>query len=156
MSAVVRTLTVVAVAAVVGSLQGGLAGTSGSRAKLQLRPTSVGTILVNGRGYTLYAFAKDRRNEDACARLRGCLSVWPALTTGARPVAGRSVRSSLIGTIALNPGVRQITYAGHPLYTYVADIGPGETTYVNIPQFGGRWPAMDAAGHEVKSAPRSR
>jgi len=147
MSAVMRTLTVVAV---VASLPGGHAGASGSHAKLQLRKTNVGTILVNGRGYTLYAFAKDRRNKDACARLRGCLSVWPALTTAGRPAAGRGVRSSLIGTIALSAGVRQVTYAGHPLYTYIADIGPGETTYVNIPQFGGRWPAMDAAGDEVK------
>lgn len=78
------------------------------------------------------------------SRVGGCLR------TAGRPVAGRGVRSSLIGTIALSAGLRQVTYAGHPLYTYIADIGPGEITYVNIPQFGGLWPAMDAAGHEVK------
>jgi predicted lipoprotein with Yx(FWY)xxD motif len=87
-----RTLTLVAVAVVVALLPGGLAGASGRHAKLQLRKTTVGTILVNGRGYTLYAFAKDRRDKDACAKLRGCLSVWPALTTAGRPAAGRGVR----------------------------------------------------------------
>jgi hypothetical protein len=43
-----------------------------------------------------------------------------------------------------------VTYAGHPLYRYIADTGPGQTSYINILQFGGRWPAVNGAGHEVK------
>jgi predicted lipoprotein with Yx(FWY)xxD motif len=121
-----------------------------ARAKLGLRKTSVGSILVNSRGFTLYAFTRDGRNRDACARIPRCLAVWPAVTTSGTPVAGKGVRSALIGTIALKGGRRQVTYAGHPLYTYIADSGPGQTSYVNILQFGGRWPAVDAAGHEVK------
>ena len=121
-----------------------------ARAKLSLRHTRVGAILVNSRGFTLYAFSRDTKNKDACQKIKQCLKVWPALATGGRPVAGSGVRQSLIGTIRLASGARQVTYAGHPLYTYIADTGPGSTFYVNIFQFGGYWPAVNAAGREVK------
>jgi predicted lipoprotein with Yx(FWY)xxD motif len=76
--------------------------------------------------------------------------VWPALTTGGRPVAGRGVRQGLIGTIRLRSGAKQVTYNGHPLYTYIGDASPGQTYYVNFFQFNGFWPAVNAAGHEVR------
>ena len=126
------------------------AGASGRQARLQLRNTKLGTILVNGRGFTLYAFTKDSRNVDACVKIKGCLGAWPALTTVAKPIAGSGVEASLIGTINVKGVGRQVTYAGHPLYTYVGDRGPGSTFYVNILQFRGRWPALNAAGQEVK------
>jgi predicted lipoprotein with Yx(FWY)xxD motif len=137
--------TLAAVALAVGSAAG-----AAPRAKLQLRKTSAGTILVNSRGYTLYAFTTDRRNYDSCDKRPGCLTAWPAVTTGGRAIAGRGVKASLIGTITLKDGTRQVTYAGRPLYTYIADRGPGQTSFINILQFGGRWPAVNAAGREVK------
>jgi predicted lipoprotein with Yx(FWY)xxD motif len=127
-----------------------LANASAVRAKLQLRHTSVGTILVNSRGFTLYAFSRDARNKDACQKIKHCLKIWPALATSGKPIAGRGVHQSLIGTIRLASGARQVTYAGHPLYTYIADTAPGQTFYVNIFQFGGFWPAVNGAGHELK------
>ena len=60
------------------------------------------------------------------------------------------MRRSLLGTIKLPNGARQVTYAGHPLYTYIGDSGPGDTSYVGVSQFGGRWFALTAAGHIVK------
>jgi predicted lipoprotein with Yx(FWY)xxD motif len=143
-------LTFTALGALVIALSAGVAGAGGRQAKLQLRHTSVGTILVNGSGFTVYAFTRDGRNRDACVKISHCLSTWPAVTTSGTPVAGRGVMSRLIGTITLRPGVKQVTYAGHPLYTYVGDSGPGQTFYVNLFQFGGRWPAVNAAGKEVK------
>jgi predicted lipoprotein with Yx(FWY)xxD motif len=56
----------------------------------------------------------------------------------------------LIGTIRLANGKKQVTYAGHPLYTYVGDSAPGQTYYVNFFQFGGYWPAVNASGRELK------
>jgi len=116
---------------------------------LQLRRTSIGTILVDASGYTLYAFSKDGRNHDVCAREIACLAVWPALVSS-HPTAGAGVKRRLIGTIRVTGVGRQVTYAGHPLYTYDGDDQPGETAYVNTFQSGGYWPALDAAGHEVK------
>jgi predicted lipoprotein with Yx(FWY)xxD motif len=107
-------------------------------------------ILVNSRGFTIYAFTRDGRNSDNCARVSGCLSVWPPVTSSGTAIAGRGVNPRLIGAITLRNGIKQVTYAGRPLYTYVADSGPGQTFYVNVSQFGGRWPAVNAAGNEVK------
>jgi predicted lipoprotein with Yx(FWY)xxD motif len=76
--------------------------------------------------------------------------VWPPVTTSGRAVAGPGIKRRLIGSISLGHGVRQVTYAGHPLYTYIADGGPGDTSYVGFNQFGGRWFALNAGGHAVK------
>jgi predicted lipoprotein with Yx(FWY)xxD motif len=142
-------LATVAAAAVAAVLAGpAAAGTSPTT--LKLKKTSVGTILVNGHGFTVYAFTKDGRNRDACAAISGCLSIWPVVGGSVRPILGRGVKRSLVGTTTLKGGKKQLTYGGHPLYTYVADSGPGQTSYVNFLQFGGRWPAVNAAGREVK------
>jgi predicted lipoprotein with Yx(FWY)xxD motif len=145
-----RSLSVLAVVAVLAGGVAELPDARGHSAVLKLRKTRVGTILVDGRGFTLYAFTKDRPGVDACAQVRDCLRVWPALTTSGPPVAGPGVKRSLIGTIKLRSGATQVTYGGHPLYGYVADRAPGQTYYVNITEFGARWPAVDANGHEVK------
>ena len=145
-----RILILAAAIAAVAPATPGLAHAHGSSATLQLRKTSVGTILVDTRGFTLYAFTRDGRGKDMCATIGGCLSVWPLVSTGGKAIAGRGIASSLIGSIALKGGARQITYAGHPLYTYSADSGPGQTSYVNVSQFGGRWPALNGVGQEVK------
>ncbi len=107
-------------------------------------------MIVNGRGRTAYEFTRDRRNRDACAIISGCLSVWPPLTVKGSPVAGPGLKRSLLGTIRLAGGVRQVTYAGHPLYTYAFDTGPGQTGYVGAPEFGGVWYAISAAGKTVR------
>jgi predicted lipoprotein with Yx(FWY)xxD motif len=141
-------LIAVGAAAVIAALAAGPASAAGST--LKLRKASVGTILVNGRGFTVYAFTKDGRNRDACAAISGCLSVWPVVSGASRPTLGPGVKRSLVGTITVKGGKKQLTYGGHPLYTYIGDSGPGQTSYVNFLQFGGRWPAVNAAGHLVK------
>jgi predicted lipoprotein with Yx(FWY)xxD motif len=132
----------------IGSLAGG-AALGGPRPTLQLHRTHKGVILVDRAGYTLYSFSRDSRNHDACAEVSGCLYVWPALVSG-HPTAGPGVKRHLIGTIKV-PGVgRQVTYAGHPLYTYVGDSRPAETANINIYQSGGYWPAIRASGAAVR------
>jgi predicted lipoprotein with Yx(FWY)xxD motif len=118
-------------------------------AKLQLRHTALGSILVNRGGHTVFVFTRDSRNRDRCAPLAGCTGIWPLVTTGGRPALGPGVKRSLVGTIKVD-GARQVTYAGHPLYTYIGDAGPGDTSYVGQSQFGGKWFALNAAGHVVK------
>jgi predicted lipoprotein with Yx(FWY)xxD motif len=142
-------IAMAAVAAVVPALAG-MASAGGTRAKLQLRQTSKGKIIVNSGGFTIYAFTRDGRNKDNCVKINGCAGVWPLVATSGKPIAGPGVKSSLIGTIRPKPGVVQVTYAGHPLYTYTLDSRPGQTFYVGITQFGGSWPALNASGHEVK------
>ena len=126
------------------------AGMAPRSTKVQIRHTTIGTVLVNGRGLTLYVFTRDSRKADRCVAISGCTGVWPVLKTGAKPSAGPGVKRTLLGTIKLRNGTQQVTYAGHPLYTYIADSGPGETDYVGTPEFGGRWYALSPAGRVVK------
>jgi predicted lipoprotein with Yx(FWY)xxD motif len=119
-------------------------------AKVELRKTSAGRILVTSSGFTLYRFSKDTLKKDTCVKVSGCAENWPPLRTKGKPVAGRGVRASLLGTIRLPSGASQVTYAGHPLYTYAQSSERGETVYIGAEQFGGIWYAVNAAGHNVK------
>ncbi len=127
-----------------------MAMAAGHRARLQLGSTSLGRIVENGQGFTIYMFTRDHRNRDSCVKVAGCTSVWPPVTTSGKPVAGPGVKRSLIGTIALAHGRRQVTYAGRPLYTYGGDGGPGSTSYNGFPEFGGTWWALGSTGRAVK------
>ena len=119
-------------------------------AKVQLRKTKLGRILVDSSGFTLYRFMIDPRNKDRCVMVSECPHVWPPLTTSGRPIAGPGVNSSLLSTIRLPNGKKQVTYAGHPLYGYAPATERGETAYIGEMQFGGTWDAVNSAGHAVK------
>lgn len=135
----------------VAGAQGGRASAQASRAiKVNLRHTSLGAILVSSSGHTLYEFTKDRARSNSCVKISGCSEIWPALTSKGKPTAGPGVRASLLSTITLPGGSKQVTYAGHALYLYSADSGPGETSYVGEKAFGGTWYAINAAGHTVR------
>ncbi len=118
-------------------------------ATVRLEQTSLGEILVDRSGHTLYLFTRDRHDKDSCAKVAGCLETWPALTTTRRPVAGANVRASLLGTIKLHGRVRQVTYAGHPLYTYALEFGRRSTFNIGADEYGGAWDAVNAAGVAV-------
>jgi predicted lipoprotein with Yx(FWY)xxD motif len=118
--------------------------------RLQLRHTHIGTLLVDASGFTVYRFTKDTGSRNTCIASRECGATWPALTTTGRPTAGPGVRSSLISTISIPGGKRQVTYAGHPLYTYEPASERGETSYVGVRQFGGTWFGVSASGANVR------
>jgi predicted lipoprotein with Yx(FWY)xxD motif len=143
-------LALVVASALVVVLPSALAGAKGVTAKLYLHKTKDGTILVNRHGYTVYAFSKDKPNRDNCVKISGCLMAWPPVTTSGNPIAGPGVKKSLLGTIKLKHGVEQVTYNGYPLYTYFADTRPAETNFINLFQFSGYWPALNAAGKTIK------
>jgi predicted lipoprotein with Yx(FWY)xxD motif len=137
-------------ASAVASAQGDRPTANASRvAKIGLRHTSIGTILVSASGRTLYEFTRDHANNNRCVKISGCSKIWPALTTSGKPTAGPGVRASLLSTIKLG-GAKQVTYAGHALYLYSADSGPGETSYVGEKAFGGIWYAINSSGRTVK------
>jgi predicted lipoprotein with Yx(FWY)xxD motif len=144
-------LASVASVSAVASAQAGIpTAHAGRAAKVGLRSTSIGKILVNASAFTLYSFTKDPRNKDTCVKISGCFEVWKPLSTSSRPTAGPGVKASLLSTITLPGGTKQVTYAGHPLYLYVPASERAETSYVGVTQFGGRWDAINAAGKTVK------
>jgi predicted lipoprotein with Yx(FWY)xxD motif len=142
----------IAILAVLGAAAIPIAAASAASpaAKVSLRRTGLGKILVNGSGHTLYAFTRDSRHTDRCMTTPGCSGIWPAFITHGAPHAGAGARRSLLSTIKLSDGTRQVTYAGHPLYTYTGDVGAGDTGYVGATQFGGTWAAVSGAGRLIK------
>lgn len=86
--------------------------------------SSLGTILVDGTGRTLYLFSKDSTNTSTCTG--GCLAAWPPLLGTA--TAGTGVDSSLLGTLTRPDGKTQVSYKGMPLYFWAQDSAPGQTS----------------------------
>ena len=109
-----------------------------------LRTTTIGgvSVLTNSSGRTLYWFAPDTPSKSACYGT--CAAYWPPVI--GTPAAGRGVTLSKIATIARTDGTIQVTYAGHPLYTYIGDTAPGQASGNDINLNGGFWHEVPAAG----------
>jgi len=101
-----------------------------------LKTTVIGgaTVLTNARGFTLYSFAPDTPAASKC--YGSCAAYWPPVTGTAAASPGLPGR---IGTITRTGGVRQLTYNGHPLYTYIGDSAPGQAKGNNLNLNGGLW-----------------
>lgn len=106
----------------------------------------LGLVLVDSKGYTLYDFHKDKGTESSC--YGGCARVWPPLLTEGEPHPSNGAEGSLMGTTRRTDGTTQVTYAGHPLYTYAADKKPGEANGNDFSSFGAQWYALNAKGEE--------
>ncbi len=138
---------VVALALLGGALAGAGGGTAGSAAgsaavgTLRTEVVNGTTVLANAKGLTLYWFAPDTSTTSAC--YGACAQYWPPVPGPQR--AGNGVTGTL-GTIRRTGGALQETYDGHPLYTYIADSGPGQAHGNNVDLNGGYW-------HEVVVSP---
>ncbi len=108
-----------------------------------LKTTTIGgvKVLTNAKGLTLYWFAPDTPTTSKC--YGSCAAYWP-------PVNGTAAEGSGIagkfGTIKRTDGSSQITYNSHPLYTYIADSGPGQAHGNNINLNGGLWHEVTVSG----------
>jgi predicted lipoprotein with Yx(FWY)xxD motif len=102
-------------------------------------------VLVNSKGFTLYDFEADKGGKSACNG--PCAQVWPPLT--GKPKAQGAAVASKLGTIKRNDGTSQVTYAGHPLYTYTADKKPGDAVGNDIKSFGASWYALLPTGENA-------
>ena len=111
--------------------------------------SSLGRILVDARGRTLYLFAKDRNGKSACSG--ACAGYWPPLIASGKPQAGAGAKQSLLGTIRRSDGRRQVTYRHHPLYRFSGDTSKGSTSGEGLDDFGGKWWAVSAAGNKIAS-----
>ena len=106
----------------------------------------LGMVLVDSNGMTLYDFHKDKGTTPSC--YGACAQVWPPLLTAGEPQAGNGASASKLGTTARKDGTTQVTYAGHPLYAYVADQKPGDAKGNDIDDFGAEWYALQGNGKE--------
>jgi predicted lipoprotein with Yx(FWY)xxD motif len=112
-----------------------------------IRRTSLGDVLVDAQGRTLYLFEKDRGMTSRCSGT--CASIWPQLTTTSKPTAGAGLSAVKVAVAKQPGGGREVTYAGHPLYTYAGDAKPGDTKGQGLAQFGAEWYVLSPDGHKI-------
>jgi predicted lipoprotein with Yx(FWY)xxD motif len=118
------------------SSMGGSGMSSSGTAALKKIKTSIGPVLADAKGFTLYWYAKDTHMTSVCTG--SCATAWPPVT--GKPSAAMGVRLvGKFGTITRGNGVLQATYKGHPLYTYAGDSAPGQVKGNGL---GGTWHAL--------------
>ncbi len=106
----------------------------------------LGTVLVNGRGRTLYMFVPDHQKRVTCTG--SCAAAWPPLKLkkGQRPTAGGAAKKKLLGMDG-----RVVTYNRWPLYTYIGDQKAGQATGQALDLNGGLWYVLSPSGKVIKT-----
>ena len=114
-----------------------------SGATVAVANSSLGDVLVDADGRTLYAFTKDQGDQSACSG--ECAANWPALTGTA--TAGTGAEAGLLSTATQANGSSQVTYDGKPLYYFAGDAKPGDTNGQGV---GNVWFVLTADGQLVQ------
>ena len=96
-------------------------------ASLKSRSTSIGTVLVDPSGRTVYELVGDSASNPNCTG--ACLSIWPEVKVN--------------GT--------QVVVNGHPAFTFASDSAPGDTKGQNVKDQWGLWLALDASGNPISA-----
>jgi predicted lipoprotein with Yx(FWY)xxD motif len=104
---------------------------------------TLGKILTDDKGRTLYSFAKDTKNTSTCTGT--CATTWPAYTP-TEIKAGAGIDATKLSSIDAN-GKKQVTIDGIPLYYFSGDSAAGDTKGQG---FGGNWYVVDATGKAIK------
>ena len=146
--AVLLALAAGAIAALVAGVALASSGGAKAGAVVKTRKTSLGTILVDAKGRTLYLFEKDAHGKSACSGQ--CATFWPPLVTSGKPVAGAGAKASLLGTTRRSDGRLQVTYKRHPLYRFLQDKNAGQTKGEEVKAFGAEWYALSPSGAKVE------
>jgi predicted lipoprotein with Yx(FWY)xxD motif len=120
-------------------------GAATGTSAVAIADSSLGKILVDGNGMTLYMFVPDNQGPSTC--VDKCLAAWPSLAGPA--TAGTGVDASKLGVAARPDGTQQATYGGWPLYTYLQDAKPGD---VNGQDSNEKWYVLGADGQPIKEA----
>lgn len=104
-------------------------------ADLSTADSSLGTIVVDGKGMTAYYFTKDTKDSGVSACSGDCATAWPAIETTSDTPTVDGVTGT-VGTIPAADGGKQITIDGMPIYTFAKDMAPGD---VNGQDANGVW-----------------
>ncbi len=130
---------------------GAASAASRPAAAVKVASSSLGRIIVDSHGRTLYLRTRDRGHTSTCSG--ACARNWPPFTTRGKPRAISGARRALLGTTRRKDGRIQVTYHGHPLYFFAGDRRAGQTRGEGLSAFGGRWYAVSTAGRAVQKRP---
>lgn len=109
-----------------------------------LADTSLGKVLVDSKGLTIYMYTKDTQGKPSVCEA-ACLAAWPAViaSDAGVPVGGPGLTASKLSVIARSDGSKQVAYDGWPLYLFAKDAKPGDVLGQKV---GTVWYVLDAAG----------
>jgi predicted lipoprotein with Yx(FWY)xxD motif len=145
----VKQLVLIAIAALV--MASAAQAAHRGAAQVAVRPSQYGKVLFTGGGRALYAFGADKGTTSHC--YGACAKAWPPFLTTGKPVPRAGVDHMLLGTTKRTDGTVQVTYKGHPLYTYSGD-NVGHVGCQHVIANGGLWLALDPNGHLNMSQPK--
>jgi predicted lipoprotein with Yx(FWY)xxD motif len=134
----------------VGTGTGSGGGATAAAVSLTTHSGPDGAYLTDGKGRTVYIFAKDKGSKSSCSG--ACTKEWPPVPTSGTPTASGSATGSMAGTTTRSDGATQATYAGHPLYYFAEDTSAGDMNGQGENDFGGLWSAVTADGSPVAAA----
>jgi len=120
------------------------AGAAGhaSGQSLHVATTSLGKVVVDGAGMTVYTLSADGPDKSTCAS--SCLAEWPAVPPG----KGDNL-TGMVDSTTTPDGAPIATVAGHPVYTFAGDEAPGDVNGEGLQDFGGVWYAVSPTGAAV-------
>jgi predicted lipoprotein with Yx(FWY)xxD motif len=105
----------------------------------------LGEVLVNSEGRTLYAYSAEKDGEVVC--VASCADAWsPLIDESGEPQPSNGTGAARLGTVQRPDGTTQVTYAGHPLYSFSGDKLPGEANGNGKTAFDGTWTALKGNG----------
>jgi predicted lipoprotein with Yx(FWY)xxD motif len=136
-----------AAAPAAGAVSGAAISPAAGPATVDVKTGSLGAYLTDASGNTLYLYTPDTTSASTC--YGQCIAYWPAFVTSAAPQAGSGVDASMLGTSKRTDGTTQVTYNGHPLYSFVKDKAPGDVTGQGSQ---GTWFVVSPAGKQIGSA----
>jgi len=132
------------------SNSGGTSGGGSAASSSSGGTTSTSKVVTDAAGFTVYWFAIDTPKKSNCNGT--CASFWPPLPASAKLTSMSSLPGP-IGKITRADGSKQLTYMGHPLYTFKEDTAPGQDKGNGQNLSGGVWWAMTPSGAKLAAAP---
>ena len=128
-------------------------GSATSLGAVGVATTSLGPVLVDSNGMTVYQLTADTPGHSTCSA--ACLKVWPPVPAPSGNVPTVAGVSAPLGVTKATNGVSMLTAGGLPLYTFSLDTAPGNVNGQGIVNFGGTWYAVSQSGVAVKATPSS-
>ena len=115
---------------------------------LALADSTLGQILADSSGRSLYLFEADTGTTSTCTTA-GCVAEWPPFLADGTPQVAAGLAANQLGTTSRPDGRQQVTYGGHPLYYFAGDSQPGSTAGQGLNDNGGPWYVVHADGTPV-------
>lgn len=119
--------------------------TAAADATISLDSTSLGDVIVDAEGMTLYAFTPDSADASTCND--ACADTWPPVADDGDVTVGEGLDEDLLSTITRADGSKQLAYGDHPLYLFSGDQSAGQTNGQGV---GDRWFVVDAEGELIQ------